>query len=104
MVLAPGGGWIAQPDVVRLLRPPALLVHLAVSPAEAVRRMGWRVSTRPLLRSADPVAALVALEARRRALYATADHEVNTELLDFQRVVSEVAELVTRRPPAYVTR
>jgi shikimate kinase len=104
MVLSPGGGWIAQPDVVALLRPPALLVHLVVSPAVAVRRMGRRVATRPLLRSADPVAALAALEARRRALYETADHEVNTELLDFQRVVSQVAELVTRRLPAYVTR
>src|SRR5690348_2351367 len=28
MILAPGGGWVVNPEVIRLLRPPSRLVYL----------------------------------------------------------------------------
>ena len=93
MVLSPGGGWVTQPDAVALLRPRSRLVYLRISPAGAVRRMGRRMSTRPLLQTADPRAELEHLLARRREVYESADLVIDVEALDAQRV----AELAYRR-------
>lgn len=94
-VVSPGGGWITQPDVVSLLRPPARIVHLRVSPATALARMGNEVGLRPLLRGSDPLAQLARLERERAAAYATADAVLDTETLALQELVSRAAELAT---------
>jgi shikimate kinase len=94
-VLAPGGGWVTRPDTVALLRPPSKLVHLAVTPETAIRRLGSNRAARPLLDGSDPLAALSALEAARRAAYVAADWVVNTELLTVQRVIDIIVELVS---------
>lgn len=93
MVLAPGGGWAAQPGLVDLLRPPARIIHLAVSPAAAAARMGAARATRPLLQTADPEDRLAALLADRAAAYARADVVIDTEVIDFDAVVSKVCAL-----------
>ena len=93
MVLSPGGGWITNPDVVALLRPPARIIHLQVRPETALERLGPERQTRPLLMRPDPLAALRRLQAERKALYAAADLAVDTEGLDIQRVVEKLAEL-----------
>lgn len=94
-VLAPGGGWITQPDVVALLRPPSRIVHLQVRPATALARMGNEVGGRPLLMGDDPLASLVALEAKRRGAYALADAVIDTETLTLQELVSQAAALAS---------
>jgi hypothetical protein len=43
MILSPGGGWVANPEVVRLLRPPGQLIYLKVRPETALKRLGSRV-------------------------------------------------------------
>ena len=93
MVMAPGGGWVTQADAVAALRPGSRMVYLKISPEGAVRRMGRRMSTRPLLQKADPVAELERLLASRREVYETADVIVDVESLHSQRV----ADLVQRR-------
>ena len=93
MVLSPGGGWITNPDVVALLRPPARIIHLQVRPETALERLGPELRTRPLLMRPDPLAELRRLQADRKALYAAADVAVDTEGLDIQRVVAKLAEL-----------
>lgn len=93
MVLAPGGGWIADPANVALLRPPACIVYLRVTPETALRRMGEQRATRPLLQHPDPIANLRALLARRAAAYEAADHVVDAEVVDIQRLVEIVAKL-----------
>jgi shikimate kinase len=97
MVVAPGGGWIANADVVRIVRPPATLVYLEVSPAVALARLGPERRTRPLLQRPEPLSELTKLLTERRQAYATADATVSTELLSLQEVISTVAKLGAAR-------
>lgn len=94
-ILAPGGGWITRPDTVALLRPPARLVWLRVSPATALERMGGNRTARPLLMKADPEAELARLAEVRAGAYATADASINTEAIVLQEVALQVAQLAS---------
>lgn len=96
MVLAPGGGWIAVPGAMELLRPPGVLVYLRASPEVVLERMGRSRSLRPLLGAPDPLSELRSLLARREPRYLLADHVVNVEHIDLQHVISLVARLATR--------
>jgi shikimate kinase len=87
-VVAPGGGWMANAAAAATLRPAARIIYLRVSPAAALARMGPALATRPLLAGADPRAALDALLLRREAIYAMADHVLDTDALS----VAEAAE------------
>jgi shikimate kinase len=80
-VVAPGGGWIAVPGLVALLRPPARLIWLQVSPARALERLGTGLEGRPLLSGPDPLAALTAILSAREAFYLQADHAVSVETM-----------------------
>jgi shikimate kinase len=95
LVVAPGGGWAAQPGLMALLRPPATIIYLAASPAAAVRRMGGSRAARPLLEGGDPVARLARLLADREERYRAADHVIDTEILDEQGVIDILAALAT---------
>ena len=99
MVLAPGGGWVAQPDTVAILRPHSRLVYLAISPATAIRRMGSRRAGRPLLLRPDPRGELERLLESRKSAYESADIVVDVERLDPQRVTDRVIALLTPAPP-----
>jgi shikimate kinase len=94
MVLAPGGGWIADPEVVALLKPPARLVYLRVRPETALKRLGAAAGGRPLLNRPDPAAEMQKLFEERRALYQAADLEVGAELLDPQQVTDEIVKVI----------
>lgn len=93
MVLAPGGGWVTNAGVMELLRPPGRIVHLRVSPAEAVRRLSRARIVRPLLQGADPAGTVEALWKARAALYAGADVEINVELVESHTVIKELVAL-----------
>ena len=91
MVMAPGGGWVTVPEVVELLRPPAIVVYLSARPETALSRMGQDRALRPLLARQDPLSELTRLFADRQARYeAGADFVVDTELLDVQGVTEQV--------------
>lgn len=90
MVLAPGGGWITRASTVALIRPPARLVYLKVTPATALRRMGAEAAGRPLLRHPDPAGELARLLAGRHGAYGTADLVVEVEDLAPQEVAERV--------------
>lgn len=94
-IVAPGGGWITQPEVVALLRPPSRIVHLRVSPRTALARMGNEVRARPLLSGDDPLSALVSLERTRVGAYDLADAVLDTESLTLQELVSKAAALAS---------
>lgn len=95
MILSPGGGWVTDPATVGLLRPPGQLIYLRVRPETVLRRLGPQRSTRPLLMRPDPLAELKRLLAQRQAAYESADHLVNTELIDLQTVIEKVTELAS---------
>ncbi|HJU91025.1 MAG TPA: shikimate kinase [Gemmatimonadaceae bacterium] len=104
MILSPGGGWATDPSRVALLRPPARMIYLRVSPVTAVARLmgAGGLASRPLLVGHEGVSAnqtrvLAALEqlgAEREPQYATADAVIDTEGIDIQRVTDRVARLV----------
>jgi shikimate kinase len=93
MVLAPGGGWVSNPEVIRLIRPPARLVYLRVRPETALKRLGSDRSSRPLLSRPDPLGELRRLLNQRKAAYESADHVIEVELLGFEEVIKRVASL-----------
>src|SRR5262249_56111238 len=55
MVVAPGGGWVTDPEVVALVRPPSRLIYLKVRPATALERLGPMRRSRPLLMRPAPL-------------------------------------------------
>lgn len=90
MILAPGGGWITDPNVVALIRPPAKMVYLRVRPETALKRLAGEAGSRPLLNRPDPLGELNKLFEARKALYQGADLEVGTELLTVQQVTDQI--------------
>lgn len=98
MVLAPGGGWVTNPDVVALLRPPGRIIHLRVGPAVALARLGALRDARPLLQGTDPAATMLQLYEARAALYAAADASIDTEVFPLQQLGWRVAELARVGP------
>lgn len=93
MVLAPGGGWVTNVVVMDLLRPPGRIIHLRVSPAEALRRLARARVVRPLLAQADPAVTLQALWEARRPLYERADAELDVEVVDGKELIDSVVAL-----------
>src|SRR5918911_204368 len=95
MVLSPGGGWIANPEVVALLRPPGVIVYLRVRPETAIKRLGPERANRPLLMRPDPLGELKRLLEQRKAAYEAADHVIDTEALTAQEVAEKVIQLAS---------
>jgi len=93
-VIAPGGGWVTMPDTVALLRPPARMTYLKVSPAGAARRLRRSARSRPLLKH-DPLGVLERLLLARGAAYENADLVVDTEVLTRQQVIDQIVALVS---------
>ena len=96
MILSPGGGWIASPENVLLLRPPARLIYLRVRLETAIKRLGPERATRPLLIRPDPLGELRRLFEVRKAAYEGADHTVDTERQTVQQVIDAITDLVRR--------
>ena len=92
-VFAPGGGWITNSGVLALVRPPGSIIHLKISPAGALKRLGSARASRPLLMEGSPEAALNGLWQQRARLYSLADAEVDTELVDFKSVTDQVLQV-----------
>lgn len=99
-VLAPGGGWMEQPGLAGVLRPPSTIVYLSISPAAAVARLGDSVAARPLLSGGSALDAMVRLHARRHLIYSGADAIVEVEHLDLQGVMKELLRLVSPGVPS----
>ena len=92
MVLAPGGGWIANLAAVALLRPTASIIYLRATPSAVLSRMGLGRAHRPLLEGPDPLARLTELYHARRCHYETADLVLDTEVIDKTEVIEQVRQ------------
>ena len=88
-VVAPGGGWAAQPGNLGDTSPAGFLIHLAVAPEAAALRLAGDDS-RPLLAGASPAQQLADLAANRLPFYRQAAAEV--EVTD--RSPAQVADLL----------
>lgn len=93
VVLAPGGGWVTQPDLLDYFGPETLVVWLKISPEEAVRRAMRTITHRPLLADApDPIERARLLIEEREELYQMADLTVDVEGYDAGEVADEILE------------
>lgn len=91
MVLAPGGGWVTDPEVVGMIRPPAVMVYLRVKPETALKRLAAEPTVRPLLNRPDPLAELNKLFEERKVIYQGANIEVGTEMFTPQQLTDQIA-------------
>lgn len=99
MVLSPGGGWVTNSGVMALLRPPGRIIHLRISPGEAVRRLSRSRVVRPLLQHADPTARMQALWDARGSLYNQADLVVDVEVVGTKELTQKIIALAHEQTP-----
>ncbi len=96
-VVAPGGGWAAQPGNLEAVAGRAFVVYLRCLLATAAKRTD-RDANRPLLVGTDPVARMKELLAVREPFYLRADAEVrNDPPRAPAQVADEVAQLARER-------
>jgi shikimate kinase len=77
-VIAPGGGWAAQPGNLDQVQGKALLVYLRVTPGTAADRLK-NGAIRPLLAGRNPVERLTELLSDREPFYRQAAHSIDTD-------------------------
>jgi shikimate kinase len=97
VVLAPGGGWAAQPGSLEALPAGTAVIWLRVSPEEAIRRLGGSPLERPLLAGPDPLAALSTLAEQRRERYERADFVVDVDGRSAAATAEIISEWLKRR-------
>lgn len=90
-VIAPGGGWVAQPGAVERVADRGILIYLRTSASTAARRVASE-GGRPLLESPDPGLVMARLLETREPFYARAEVSVSTE----ERTPAEVADHVAQ--------
>jgi shikimate kinase len=95
-VIATGGGFLMEPASRRLAHERGFVVHLAVGPETAARRLAG-LHDRPLLETADRVATLRGLLAARQSLYLEAAEQVTTDGLTLDEVADRLAALARSR-------
>lgn len=91
MVMAPGGGWAARPELAEALGMGTFRIWLRVSPEEAVRRAEADAADRPLL--GHPIgrrARVRELLARRTPSYADAEAVIDVDGKEPEVVVLEI--------------
>ena len=91
-VIAPGGGWAAQPGALDGARGSSWLVYLKTRPEAAAQRAGPQ-GTRPLLSEQDPAAQMRGLLKEREPYYRKADAQVETDHKSPEQVAVEVIRL-----------
>ena len=91
-VLAPGGGWAAQPGALDSAKPRGYIVYLKAR-AEVAAGRAEPSGTRPVLMGDDPLARMRELYTTRDPFYAKADATVLTEAKSAENVAAEVVKL-----------
>jgi shikimate kinase len=100
LVIAPGGGWVANPGACGELPAGTIRVWLRVDAQEALRRVRACAIQRPLLAGPDPAAAIEQLLARREPLYREAELTVDTGDLSASEVAERIEILLRGRGAA----
>jgi shikimate kinase len=91
-VIAPGGGWAAQPGNLAAA-DGHLTVYLKVTPEEAARRLATDGTVRPLLGGVDPLVGLEGLLKARRRFYVRCTAVVDTTGQDPETVARDILKL-----------
>jgi shikimate kinase len=91
-VIAPGGGWAAQPGAIDDAKAHALVIYLRTRPETAAQRAAPE-GTRPLLMGEDPVARMRQLQKERESFYRAAHAAVDTDRKAPPQIANEVIRL-----------
>lgn len=91
-VIAPGGGWAAQPGQLDAAKAHCYTIYLKVLVTTAAQRAGGD-GTRPMLAGDDPVARMRDLLKDREPFYLVADAQVKGDNRTAEAVAVEVVEL-----------
>jgi len=96
MVLATGGGLVTSPETLAILRGAATTIWLRATPEDHWNRVVRQGDRRPMKDHPQAMADLRALLASREALYASADHVVDTSALSVNGVVTAIDKVLSR--------
>ena len=91
-VIAPGGGWAAQPGALDGARPRGFFIYLKTR-AEVAAARAAPSGTRPLLMGENPEVEMRELFKEREPFYTKADATVQTEAKDVSQIAAEVVRL-----------
>ena len=91
-VIAPGGGWAAQPGALEIAKAAGYVIYLKTRPETAAARAAPS-GTRPVLMGEDPEAQMRALIKEREPFYTRAHAKVETDKKTAEQVVAEVVRL-----------
>ena len=94
LVLAPGGGWMADQGNREALGAGSTVVYLCVAPAVAASRLAGAPGSRPLIAGANGVEKLKKILAERETSYLQANHTVTVDLMPPSEVASIIVALV----------
>jgi XRE family aerobic/anaerobic benzoate catabolism transcriptional regulator len=94
MVLATGGGIVESPETYALLKKSAVTVWLRARPEDHWNRVVSQGDRRPMADHPQAMADLRALFAAREALYAGADHTVETSGRSVEAIVEDLSGTV----------
>jgi shikimate kinase len=94
-VIAPGGGWAAQPGNLDGARGRALFFYLQVASDIALERAG-RGAVRPLLAGGEGLARMNTLLSERESFYARADATIRNDTEDPALAAAEIVEWIRR--------
>jgi len=97
LVMAPGGGWVTQPDLLEGMRRGTFSVWLAVTPAETVRRLKEDTIDRPFKSHPNPVEAIREMLDERINLYRRADVKIPTDGRGIEQIAFEIEQLLRTR-------
>jgi shikimate kinase len=95
-VIAPGGGWAAQPGALESVQARALLVYLKAQPATAAAR-AVPPGNRPTLMGEDPGVQMRQLLVQREPFYVQAEAQVETDRRDAAAVAADVVRLARQQ-------
>ena len=91
-VLATGGGAVMNPETRALIQEKGVSIWLSAEFELLLRRISKPKAERPMLQTADPVATLRELLAKREPIYAQADLTVQSRDVPHDAVVAEILE------------
>lgn len=94
IVIATGGGLVTDAASWGMLRARARTIWLRADPEEHYARVMAQGDLRPMENRPSAMAELEALLAGRSALYAEAEHHVDTSGLGLEGAVAEICDLV----------
>ena len=95
-VIAPGGGWAAQPGALESVRGRAWLVYLKTRSGTAAARAAPQ-GNRPTLMGEDPSVQMRQLLLEREPFYLKADAQVETDRKTTAKVAEEIVQLARTR-------